>query len=132
MVLPYSSLPSGLSQLPPETGPWSSYRRDLPCQVPSLWDSLSQEDSSRHTTPLVGNSLSTNSPKDPTDLLSLLEQVTAVQPHTHCPVAQLPQCQGYCQEIRKTTPACKTRGSGAQLLYQGHPDRMLTAYLRTL
>lgn len=69
----------------------------------------------------LGNSLSTNSPKDPTDLLSLLKQVTAVQPHTHRPVAQLPQRQGYRQEVRKTTPACKTRGSGAQLLYPRLP-----------
>lgn len=121
MILPYSSLPSKACSVVPEIGPWSRYRRDLPCEV-----------SSRHTMPLVGNSLSTNSPKDPSDLLSLLKQVTAVQPHTHCPVAQFPQGQGYCQEVRKTTPACKTKGSGAQLLYQGHPDRMLTAHLRTL
>lgn len=82
--------------------------------------------------PLMGNSLDTNSSKDATDLLSLLKQVAAVQPHTHCSVTQLPQCQGYCQEVRKATPACKTRGSGALLLYRGHPDRMLTAHLRTL
>lgn len=45
-----------------------------------------------------------------TDLLSLLEQVTAVQPHTYGPVAQLTQGQGYCKEVGKTTPAGRDKG----------------------
>lgn len=64
----------------------------------------------------MGNSLGTNSSKDPSDLLSLLKQITAVQPHAHCPVAQLPQCQGYCQKVGKTTPAYIYKKKGDQEL----------------
>lgn len=58
------------------------------------------------------DSLGCRRPEVRTDLLGLPEQVTAVQPHTYGPVAQLTQGQGYCKEVGKTTPAGRDKGMG--------------------
>lgn len=60
--------------------------------------------------PLPGDSLGRGPTEDPADLLSLLKQVATVQPHAHCLVAQLLQCQGYSQEVGETAPAGRDTG----------------------
>ena len=46
---------------------------------------------SQQAQPLPGDSLGRNGPEDPTNLLGLLQKVTAVQSYAHGSVAQLPQ-----------------------------------------
>lgn len=57
-------------------------------------------------------SLGCSGPEEPTDLLGLPKQVTAVQPHAHRVVAQLPQSQGDGQEVGKPAPGGRDQGVG--------------------
>lgn len=65
----------------------------------------------RHSTP-GPNPLGGSGPEEPSDLPGLLKQVAAVQPHSHGPVAQLAQGQGYGQEVGKTASAGRGKRVG--------------------